>query len=191
MGIASMAVLSFAGRSGAQDSQPAASQPAGKAQLKPGDKAPDFVAAYPRAQGGVDQQQLSLQEFRGKKNVLLAFYPKADTPGCTTQMCGYRDDWSTFQDNETEVIAISADQQPASDKFRQKYNLPMVVLGDPERSIIKDYGVTLRQPSNNAQRSVVLVDKQGVVQYVDYDYNIQKDKEPLYAKIKELNEEKS
>ena len=185
-GITCTMMFSFVRSGGAQDT--ASTQSTQPAKLSVGDKAPEFTADYPAAQGGQPGQQISLQDFRGKKNVVLAFFPKAFTSGCTTQLCGYRDDWSMFEENETTVIAISADPQPREDEFRKTHNLPMIVLGDPERELIRKYGVPMKAPANNAQRSVILIDKNGVVQYVNYAYKVQTDKDALYEKIKELKE---
>jgi len=179
-------IFCFAGPSEGQDSQPATSPAASQpTQLQVGSAAPDFTVPLPESMGGKPGETISLHQFMGKKNVVLAFFPKADTPGCTTQMCGYRDDWSTFNDNDTTVISISADQQSAEDKFKQKYNLPMIILGDPEHKLIQKFGVPQKE-SGNAQRSVILLDKTGVVRYVNYNYNVQKDKEALMEKVKEL-----
>lgn len=189
MGLASITAFTFAQGASGQSSRPADSEPA-RATLAVGDKAPDFSLPLPETQGGEAGQTVTLKDYLGKKNLLLAFYPKANTPGCTTQMCGYRDDWSTFEDNETAVIAISTDKQTSSDKFKEKYSLPMLVLGDPEREIIDAYGVKMNKLFKSAQRSVVLIDKQGVVRYVNYNYKIKDDKETLYQKIKEVTDER-
>lgn len=155
---------------------------------KVGDQAPDFD--LPKAKGdAATDEPARLSDFKGKKNVLLAFYPKADTPGCTKQLCGYRDDIQKLQDEDTEVIAISTDQQKDSDLFREKFTMPFTVLGNPDQAIVKAYGVPLmeRGDSQYAQRSVFLVDKAGVVRYIDMEYNIAEDKDPLYAAIQALN----
>ncbi|MCL4694639.1 MAG: peroxiredoxin [Candidatus Hydrogenedentes bacterium] len=159
---------------------------------KVGDQAPDF--ALPKAkeeaatQGDSIPQKLS--DFQGKKNVLIAFYPKADTPGCTKQLCGYRDDIEKLQGIDTEVIAISTDEQKDSDLFRDKFTMPFTVLGNPDQAIVKAYGVPLMERGENqyAQRSVFLVDKEGVLRYIDLEYDIAADKEPLYAAMESLND---
>jgi peroxiredoxin Q/BCP len=163
----------------------------GDAVLKVGDKAPDF--ALPKSDeaevAGAEKKPEKLSDLKGKKNVLIAFYPKADTPGCTKQLCGYRDDIQKLQSADTEVIAVSTDEQKDSDDFREKFTMPFTVLGNPDRGIVEDYGVPLMERGENhyAQRSVFLVDKAGIVRYIDLDYNIADDKEPLYAAIQALN----
>lgn len=159
---------------------------------KVGDQAPDF--ALPKAKDEAETQDDSkprkLSDFKGKKNVLLAFYPKADTPGCTKQLCGYRDDIQKLQREDTEVIAISTDEQKDSDLFRDKFTMPFTVLGNPDQAIVKAYGVPLMERGENqfARRSVFLVDKEGVLRYIDLEYDIAADKEPLYAAMESLNE---
>ena len=158
--------------------------------LKVGDKAPDF--ALPKAENeepeGAKDEPKKLSDYKGKKNVLIAFYPKADTPGCTKQLCGYRDDIQKLQSANTEVIAVSTDEQKDSDAFREKFAMPFTVLGNPDHAIVKAYGVPLMERGDNtfAQRSVFLVDKEGIVRYINLEYNIAEDKDPLYAAIKEL-----
>jgi peroxiredoxin Q/BCP len=158
--------------------------------LKVGDKAPDFALPKPKDEGAESDPDTpkKLSDYKGKKNVLLAFYPKADTPGCTKQLCGYRDDIQKLQSANTEVIAVSTDAQADSDAFREKFTMPFTVLGNPDRAIVKAYGVPIMERGENlfAQRSVFLVDKEGIVRYIDLEYDIAADKDPLYAAIKDL-----
>lgn len=102
------------------------------AQLKEGDLAPDFT--------GKDQNgnPVSLKDFRGKK-LILYFYPKDDTPGCTSEACNLRDNYSELINRGFEVIGISADSEKSHQKFIHKYNLPFTLLSDAEKSILKDY----------------------------------------------------
>lgn len=155
------------------------------AKVKVGDAAPDFDIPQ---QKGVDGAPAKLSELKGKKNALIAFYPKADTPGCTKQLCGYRDDIQKLQSANTEVIAVSVDQQMDSEKFQEKYKLPFSLVGDPQHKIIDAYGVPLKDFSGNkfAQRSVFVVDKEGKIQYIDMDYKVAEDKDGLYEQIAKL-----
>ncbi|NUM55212.1 MAG: peroxiredoxin [Candidatus Hydrogenedentes bacterium] len=156
------------------------------AKLKVGDTAPDFDIPEQKAVEGAPKK---LSDLKGKKNALIAFYPKADTPGCTKQMCGYRDDIQQIQSANTEVIAISVDQQMDSEKFQEKHKLPFSLVGDPQHKIIEAYGVPLKDYSGNkfAQRSVFLVDKEGKITYVDLDYKVAEDKDALYGQMKALD----
>lgn len=154
-------------------------------KLKAGDAAPDFDIPEQKAVEGAPKK---LSDLKGKKNALVAFYPKADTPGCTKQMCGYRDDIQQIKSANTEVIAISVDQQMDSEKFQEKFKLPFSLVGDPQHKIIEAYGVPLKDFSGNkfAQRSVFLVDKDGKVRYIDMDYKVGEDKDALYEQMKAL-----
>ncbi|HRK35858.1 MAG TPA: peroxiredoxin [Candidatus Hydrogenedentes bacterium] len=156
------------------------------AKLKVGDAAPDFDVPE---QKNVEGAPKKLSDLKGQKNVLVAFYPKADTPGCTKQLCGYRDDISMLKSANTEVIAISVDQQMDSEKFQEKYKLPFSVVGDPQRKTIDAYGIPLKEFNGNkfAQRSVFLVDKEGKIRYIDLDYKVAEDKDALYKEIESLN----
>jgi peroxiredoxin Q/BCP len=171
--------------------EPAASQPASPL-LEAGATAPGFAVPKP-GRPGDSEELLRLDEFRGKKNVILAFYPKAFTGGCTKQMCGYRDDYSEFKDADTEVIAVSLDDQELSDKFKIYHNLPFPVLGDADGKIAKSYGVPLKEFSGGkiTLRTTFVIDKQGVIRQVFPQYDIQKDKDVLRDVIQELNSEQS
>ncbi len=100
-------------------------------ELKIGDAAPAFRAT---AVGGKYEsgQEVSLQDFLGK-TVVLYFYPKDDTPGCTTQACGLRDAWPDF-DGRAEIFGVSVDSPASHQKFIAKYELPFPLLADPERA---------------------------------------------------------
>ena len=100
--------------------------------LKQGQAAPDFSATD---QNG---NQLSLKKFKGKK-VILYFYPKDDTPGCTSEACNLRDNYQELQDMGFVVIGISPDNEKSHQKFSSKYNLPFHLIPDPDKSIIKSY----------------------------------------------------
>ena len=107
-------------------------------QLKAGDPAPDFTAT---AVGGKYRggEVVSLKDFRGSP-VVLYFYPKDDTPGCTAQACGLRDEWSNFQ-GRAEIFGVSIDPVESHEKFIAKYSLPFPLLSDPEKKIVTAYGV--------------------------------------------------
>jgi len=106
-------------------------------ELKAGDKAPLFQAT---AVGeNYDCQSVSLSALRGK-TVVLYFYPKDDTPGCTTQACGLRDAWRDFA-GKAEVFGVSTDPVKSHAKFIEKFNLPFPLLSDPEKKIVTAYGV--------------------------------------------------
>ncbi len=101
--------------------------------LKTGDKAPDFEA---KDQNG---NTISLNQFRGKK-VVLYFYPKDNTPGCTAEACNLRDNYQEFLDRGFEVIGVSADSEKSHQNFIRKYDLPFHLISDPDKEVIKKYG---------------------------------------------------
>ncbi len=102
--------------------------------LKEGDKAPDFSAA---TNGG---NTVELGDYRGK-HVILYFYPKDDTPGCTKEACGFRDSWKDFEDKGADILGVSVDSVKKHDKFVEKYSLPFTLLADEDKKIVQDYGV--------------------------------------------------
>src|SRR4029453_6000278 len=84
-------------------------------------------------------KKVSLKDFAGK-NVILYFYPKDDTPGCTKEACGFRDAWKTIQKANTVVLGVSADAGASHQKFRAKYRLPFPLLTAPDRKVMSAYG---------------------------------------------------
>ena len=103
-------------------------------KLKPGDAAPPFQAAT--SGGG----RISLAEYRGR-NVILYFYPKDDTPGCTKEACAFRDAYAVFKKRGIVVLGVSTDPVKAHDKFVEKFQLPFPLVADEDKSIVGAYGV--------------------------------------------------
>ena len=99
-----------------------------------GRPAPDF--ALQDAPG----RTVRLRDFRGKR-VVLYFYPKDDTPGCTTEACGFRDDYAAYGERDAVIIGVSPDGPAAHAKFAQKYDLPFILLADPNHAVAEAYGV--------------------------------------------------
>jgi thioredoxin-dependent peroxiredoxin len=87
----------------------------------------------------VDGKKVSLGDFAGK-NLILYFYPKDDTPGCTKEACGFRDEWKDLQKAGVAVVGVSADSPESHRKFAAKYKLPFPLLSDPDRAVMKKYG---------------------------------------------------
>jgi thioredoxin-dependent peroxiredoxin len=103
-------------------------------RLKEGDKAPEFNAV---TQAG---EKVALSDYRGKK-VVLYFYPKDDTPGCTKEACGFRDEFAVFQKQGAVVLGVSTDSAKSHAKFAEKYKLPFTLLADEDKQIVSAYGV--------------------------------------------------
>ncbi|MCX7011836.1 MAG: peroxiredoxin [Candidatus Sumerlaeota bacterium] len=180
---------------------PAASRPAsaasfggagaaGAEELKVGDPAPDFALPKPGRPAGSDEV-VKLSDYRGQKNVLLAFYVRAFTSGCTLQLCGYRDDTAMFQQAQTEILAISADTPVDNERFKTQEEFAFPVLGDPKGEVINKYGLGVWMPNGTlvARRAVFLIDKQGVIRYVDTNYSVHDSKDALYQAIQALSGE--
>jgi thioredoxin-dependent peroxiredoxin len=123
--------------------------------VEEGKPAPDFELQSDEA------ATVRLSELRGKP-VVLYFYPKDDTPGCTAQACGIRDAWSEFQRAGAEVFGISADTQASHERFKSKYSLPFTLLADPERLLAEPYGVG-REGKSSYERSTFVIDADGNV----------------------------
>jgi peroxiredoxin Q/BCP len=102
--------------------------------LKEGDKAPDFEV---QTDAG---EKFRLSDLKGKR-VVLYFYPKADTPGCTTEACEFRDDGRAFAKKGVEIVGVSPDKTTAQAKFKTKYDLPFTLLADDEKKVAEAYGV--------------------------------------------------
>lgn len=104
------------------------------AELKVGSKAPDFTALTDTG------EKLKLSSLKGRK-VVLYFYPKADTPGCTKQACGFRDEMPRFEGADAVILGVSPDPVKAVAKFKQKYSLPFTLLADEDHAAAEKYGV--------------------------------------------------
>jgi thioredoxin-dependent peroxiredoxin len=135
------------------------------APLNIGDPAPDFSAI---AIGGAygEGQMVSLSDFRGR-NLVLYFYPKDDTPGCTVQACGIRDAWHDLE-KRAAVFGVSADAPKSHRKFIDKYNLPFPLLSDSERKIVTNYGVWVEKTfmgrkHMGIERTTFVIDAKGKI----------------------------
>ena len=102
--------------------------------LQPGAKAPDFSTTD---QSG---KKITLKEYRGKK-VVLYFYPKDDTPGCTKEACAFRDHFAEFKQLGVEVLGVSVDTEKSHKSFAEKFKLPFTLLADTNKKIVNAYGV--------------------------------------------------
>jgi len=123
--------------------------------VEEGQPAPDFEL---ESDSG---ETVKLSDLRGKP-VVLYFYPKDDTPGCTRQACGIRDAWSEFQRAGAEVFGISADTQASHERFKSKYSLPFTLLAELVLGVGEPYGVA-REGKNSYERSTFVIDANGNV----------------------------
>lgn len=131
--------------------------------LEVGHAAPAFRAMAVGAQYGAGRE-VSLSDFRGKP-VVLYFYPKDDTPGCTKQACGLRDSWDSIK-NRAALFGVSVDAAKSHTKFIEKYQLPFPLLADSERQIVQDYGVWVEKnfmgkTSMGVERTTFVIDGDG------------------------------
>jgi thioredoxin-dependent peroxiredoxin len=129
--------------------------------VEEGKQAPDFE--LPSDSG----ESVKLSSLRGKP-VVLYFYPKDDTPGCTAQACGIRDVYSDFRDRGAVVLGVSPDDETSHVKFKQKYSLPFTLLADPDHKVAEKYGVWKERnlygkKSMGIERSTFVIDPEGNV----------------------------
>ena len=129
--------------------------------LKVGDKAPDFNGIVENG------KKLSLADFTGKR-VAIYFYPKDNTPGCTTQACNLRDNYSLLADTGVEIIGVSADNANSHEKFIGKYNLPFSLIADENHEILNLFGVWgpkkfMGKEYDGIHRTTFLVNESGVI----------------------------
>jgi peroxiredoxin Q/BCP len=124
-----------------------------------GDPAPEFTLP---GVAGRARREYRLSEFRGHR-VVLAFYPGDFTPGCTRQLCSYRDHLDDFSQVDATVLGISPQDVDSHERFIEARSLPFPLLADPERTVIDAYGVGA--PLLGVRRSVFLVDSEGMVRY--------------------------
>ena len=129
--------------------------------LKEGDQAPNFTLKNEQ------DQDITLGDFKGKK-VVLYFYPKDNTPGCTKEACSFRDVYDDILDAGAVVIGVSKDSASLHQKFKEKHNLPFYLLSDPDHSVIESYGSwqekkMFGKTSMGIVRSTFIIDENGII----------------------------
>ncbi|UKJ08846.1 thioredoxin-dependent thiol peroxidase [Solitalea lacus] len=134
------------------------------AKLKVGDKAPGF--------SGSDRngKPVVLEDYKGK-TIVLYFYPKDSTPGCTAESCNFRDNYATLTNKGFEVIGVSVDSEKSHDKFADKYNLPFTLIADTHKKMVEDYGVwTEKSMFGKAYmgiaRTTFIIDGNGMITHI-------------------------
>ncbi len=133
-------------------------------KLKVGDKAPAINA---KDQNG---NEITLAQFKGKK-VVLYFYPKDSTPGCTKEACNFRDNYKALQKKGYEVVGVSADSEKSHLKFIEKYELPFPLIADTDQKVVNDYGVWglkkfMGREYMGINRTTFLIDEKGRIEKV-------------------------
>jgi len=131
-------------------------------KLSVGDKAPSFN--LPASHG----QNIKLSDYKGKLNVVLYFYPKDDTPGCTIEACGFRDQIKAIEKLDAVVLGVSPDDVNKHNKFIDKYSLPFILVSDEEKTVCQDYGVWVEKNMYGkkymgVQRATFIIGKEGKI----------------------------
>ena len=152
-------------------------------EIKEGNKAPDFTAL------DQDGKKVKLSSFRDKKNIVLYFYPKDMTPGCTTQACDFRDQQKSFKN--TVILGVSIDSQERHQKFIEKYDLPFTLLADVDKKVVQKYGVWQEKKLYGKTfmgivRSTFIIDKTGTVRKIFVKVKVKNHIEEVLNALKEL-----
>ena len=163
--------------------------------LKVGDKAPSFSLS------DQDDNTVSLSDYKGKK-LLLYFYPKDNTPGCTKQACAFRDDKSQLDKLDAIVVGVSGDEVENLEYFKEAHNLNFPLLADPSGNIAKKFGVKIKDGGSivrniggqdltlergvTASRWTYIIDKQGKIAFVNTEVNAAEDSKQTIEVIKNL-----
>ena len=152
-------------------------------EIKEGNKAPDFTAL------DQDGKKVKLSSFRDKKNIVLYFYPKDMTPGCTTQACDFRDQQKSFKN--TVILGVSIDSQQRHQKFIKKYDLPFTLLADVDKKVVQKYGVWQEKKLYGKTfmgivRSTFIIDKTGTVRKIFVKVKVKNHIEEVLNALKEL-----
>ena len=148
--------------------------------LSPGDRAPAFSA--PTADGST----VALKNFKGKKNLVLFFYVKDNTPGCTREARAFRDAIAAFEDKGTAVLGVSTNSAESHDRFATNNELTFPLLADTDAEIAKAFGV-LKSSGKMAERTTFLIDRDGVVRAVWPKVSITGHTGEILGKIEELD----
>ncbi|MGY0040459.1 thioredoxin-dependent thiol peroxidase [Pedobacter sp. NJ-S-72] len=133
-------------------------------ELKEGQKAPEFTAA------DQDGNKVSLGQFAGNK-VVLYFYPKDDTPGCTAEACDFRDNYQGLKAKDIVVLGVSVDDEKSHQKFAAKHSLPFTLLADTDKKIVEAYGVwgeknMYGKKYMGTNRTTFVIDENGIIAHI-------------------------
>jgi peroxiredoxin Q/BCP len=148
-------------------------------ELKVGDRAPDFSL---RDERGLP---VSLKDHVGSKVVVLYFYPKDFTSGCTAEACSFRDNYRLYQDKGAVVIGVSVDSVESHSKFSEKYNLPFSILSDDGKDVARAYGV-LGLGGFLAKRVTFIISKKGTIAHIFPKVDVKQHNEEVLRALEEL-----
>ncbi len=154
---------------------------------KVGGRAPAFTLP------AVPDGKVRLSQFKGEKNVVLYFYPRDNTPGCTTEACDFRDNMAALQRKDTVVLGVSKDSLASHEKFAAKFDLPFPLLADEEHQVCEKYGVWLEKKNYGKtymgiQRATFLINKQGKIAAAWPKVKVAGHVDEVRAAIDELND---
>lgn len=152
------------------------------AELNEGQKAPDFTA---KDQNGAD---ISLSDFSGKE-VILYFYPKDDTPGCTAEACSFRDNYQSLLGQGFEVLGVSTDDEKSHQKFISKYSLPFPLISDTDKNIVELYGVWVEKNMYGKKymgiaRKTFIIGKDGIITKIITKVDTKNSSQQVIASLK-------
>ena len=153
---------------------------ASAAEVTEGASAPAFEA---QDQHGAT---VRLADFKGKSAVVLYFYPKDDTPGCTAEACSLRDGFAAIREAGAVILGVSADNGPSHKAFAETFHLPFSLLADPDKKIIEAYGVKMPL-IGIAKRVTFIIDKKGIVRHVLSDVNTKGHDQQVLGFLKALS----
>jgi peroxiredoxin Q/BCP len=148
-------------------------------ELKVGDLAPEFSLMDEHG------MPVSLKDYRGKNVVVLYFYPKDFTSGCTTEACSFRDDYKLYQEKGAVVIGVSLDSVESHSKFSEKYTLPFTILSDKGKEVAKAYGV-LGIGGILAKRVTFIINKDGKITHIFPKVDVKQHSEEVLRALEEL-----
>ena len=151
-----------------------------RAELKVGDKAPDFKLQ------GSDGKTYALEQFKGKSAVVVAWFPKAFTGGCTKECKSLRANSKAMKELDVAYFTASVDTPELNKKFAESLDLDYPILSDPDKSVAKAYGVLMPPPRGFANRWTFYIDKDGIIKEIDKKVNPDTAAEDIATKVKDL-----
>jgi len=156
------------------------------ASIEVGKSAPAFY------QNTDEGSKIRLSEFKGEKNVVLYFYPKDSTPGCTQEACDFQSNLTKFKKQDAVVIGVSPDSVKSHLKFKEKYDLNFLLISDESKEVCEKYGVWVEKSMYGrkymgVERSTFLIDKQGKIAAIWPKVKVKGHIDEVYEKLKEIN----